>query len=105
MQYKINKLNQCVKLLRTNGTKLAEAERDYKVLLCQSALKLKAEGMPVTLIDKVIYGRQDVAEKRFARDVAQVIYDANQESINSLKLQIRIIEAQIGREMGQTKYD
>lgn len=61
--------------------------------------------MPVSMISTVIYGIKEVANLRFKRDVAEVVYNANQENINSLKLQIRILENQIQRELGQTKYE
>lgn len=61
--------------------------------------------MPVSMISTVIYGIKEVANLRFKRDVAEVIYSANQENINSLKLQIRILENQIQREIGQSKYE
>jgi len=96
---KNRELTQSIKLLRENGVKLAEAERDYKIMLRQEALKLRAEkGMPVTLISQIIYGVPEVAELRFKRDVAEAIYNANQEHINTTKLQMRIIESQVSRE-------
>jgi len=98
---KIQDLNVSIKKLRETGTEFAEAERDYKITLRQEALKLRAEkGMPVTLIQQVVYGVPEVAEKRFNRDVKEAIYNANQEAINSTKLQIRIIESQLQREWG-----
>jgi hypothetical protein len=42
---------------------------------------------------------------RFKRDVCETVYQANQESINVLKLNIRIIESQLQREWGVSKYD
>ena len=54
--------------------------------------------MPVTLIQQTVYGIPEVAEKRFTRDVSEAVYKANQEAINSIKLQIRIISNQIERE-------
>ena len=96
---KIKELNISIKKLRETGTEYAEAERDYKITLRQEALKLRAEkGMPVTLIQQVVYGVPEVAEKRFKRDVKEAIYKANLESINSTKLQIRVIENQLQRE-------
>lgn len=105
LQYKIRELNAAVLLLRSNGTNLAEAEHNYKVLLSQEAIKLRDSKMPVSMISTVIYGIKEVANLRFKRDVAEVVYNANQENINSLKLQIRILENQIQRELGQTKYE
>lgn len=101
---KIKELNISIKKLRETGTEFAEAERDYKITLRQEALKLRAEkGMPVTLIQQVVYGVPEVADKRFNRDVKEAIYQANQEAINSIKLQIRVIENQLSREWGNNR--
>lgn len=91
-------LTASIRKLRDNGAKLAEAERDYKITLRQEALKLRAGDMPVTLINSVIYGVEEVAEKRFKRDVEQANYDANKEHINVTKLKLRLLEAQLSRE-------
>ena len=104
LQRLLNDLNISIKKLRETGTDFAEAERDYKITLRQEALKLRAEkGMPVTLIQQVVYGVPEVAEKRFKRDVKEAVYQANQEAINSIKLQIRVIEGQLNREWGNTR--
>lgn len=100
IQSMTKKLNTAVLSLRKTGSEYAEAERDYKILLRQEALKLRDGGMPVTLIDKTVYGIPEVAEARFKRDVAEITYEANKESINVLKLQIRIVDNQIAREWG-----
>ena len=105
IEQKIKELEVSVRALRKTGTEFATAERDYRKKLREEALKLKADGMAVTLIDKVVYGVPEVAELRFKRDVCEAVYEANQESINVLKLNIRIIESQLNREWGQTKYD
>ena len=98
LQAKIKQLELSVKELRTSGTNYAKAERDYKILLRTECLKLRDEGRAIGMIDKTCYGLPTVAEARFQRDVAKTIYEANQDAINSLKLQIRVIEAQINRE-------
>lgn len=104
LQQKIKELNISIKKLRETGTEYAEAERDYKITLRNEALKLRAEkGMPVTLIQQVVYGVPEVADKRFKRDVKEAVYQANQEAINTLKLQIRIIDGQLQREWTNTK--
>ena len=99
LQIKQKELEVSLKKLRQTGTEYAEAERDYKIKLREEALKLRTEkDMPVTLIQQVVYGVPEVAEKRFKRDVKETIYKANQEAINTIKLQIRIIENQLQRE-------
>lgn len=100
LQQKTRELETSIKLLRKNGTAYAEAEKEYKILLRQECLKLRDDGMAIGMIDKTCYGIPAVAEARFKRDVAEATYKANQEAINSIKLQLRIIENQIQREWG-----
>lgn len=103
LNQKLKQLDVAVKQLRTTGSEYAKAERDYKVKLREECLKLRDEGMAIGMIDKTAYGIPSIAELRFQRDCAESIYKANQESINSIKLQIRILESQIDREWGLTK--
>lgn len=99
-----NELDIAVRQLRKSGTEFAEAERKYKICLRQEALKLRTEdNIPVTLINQIVYGVQDVANLRFDRDVKEAVYQANLESINSTKLKLRILENQLNREWGQAK--
>lgn len=100
LQKKTRELDTSIKLLRQNGTAYAQAEKDYKILLRSECLKLRDEGMAVGMIDKTCFGIPTVAEARFKRDVAEAVYKANQEAINSIKLQLRLIESQIQREWG-----
>lgn len=99
IQQLMNELTASIKLLRKNGNDLASAERDYKITLRQEALKLRTEqDMPVTLINQIIFGVPEVADKRFKRDVAETMYNTNQEHINVTKLKLRLLEAQLNRE-------
>lgn len=100
LQAKTKQLEVSIRQLRKSGTDYATAERDYKILLRQECLKLRDSGMAIGMIDKTCYGIPSVAEARFKRDVAEAVYKANQESINSLKLQLRLLDAQISREWG-----
>ena len=101
LQTKTRQLEASIRQLRQNGTAYAQAEMEYKMLLRQECLKLRDEGMAIGMIDKTCYGIPTVAEARFKRDVAETVYKANQEAINSIKLQLRLIENQISREWGQ----
>lgn len=98
-------MEQAVKMLRKTGSDYAESERDYKILLRQETLKLRDSGMAVGLIDKTVYGIREVAEARFKRDVARAVYEANQESINTTKLTIRILMNQYDKEWGNAQND
>lgn len=100
---KTKELEISLKKLRDTGSDYAEAERDYKIILRQEVLKLRSEGEAIGVISLICYGIPSVAEKRFKRDVAEAIYKANLEAINTFKLEIRILENQIEREWGMSK--
>ena len=100
LEQKLRQLDASIRQLRKSGTEYAQAEKDYKILLRSECLKLRDGGMAIGLIDKVCYGIPAVAEARFRRDVCETVLKANQEAINSLKLQLRLIDAQISREYG-----
>lgn len=102
LQQKTKELEACIRQLRKNGTAYAEAEKEYKVILRRECLKLRDEGMAIGMIDKTCYGIPCVAEARFKRDIAETVYKANMEAINSTKLQLRLIENQLQREWGNT---
>lgn len=94
-------LDASIRMLRKNGEAYAEAEKDYKMELAKESLKLRQEeGLPVTMMNLVIYGKKNVAEKRFKRDVEEVNYETNKEHINITKLKLRLLEAQLNREWG-----
>lgn len=103
LQVKSSQLDQALKTLRLNGIALAEAEKEYKEMVSKEVLRLRDEGMAVTLIAQIVYGLPTVSTLRFQRDCAETVYNANQEAINVRKLQIRLIEAQINREWGGTQ--
>ena len=100
LQQQVDLLQRSLEQLRKTGKEYAEAEKNYKILLRQECLKLRDEGMAIGMIDKTCHGIQVVADARFERDVAESVYKANLEAINSIKLQLRIIENQIQREWG-----
>jgi hypothetical protein len=100
IQNLIEKLNGSIKILAKYGNDYAETEKNYKIALRQEALKLRDEKMAVTLINQIVYGVPEVAEKRFKRDVAEAMYKTALENINVLKLQIKILAKQLDYEWG-----
>ena len=96
-------LDKAIDQLAQNGYKLAECEREYKIELCKKALELRSKDTPVTLINQIIYGYENIPQLRFERDTSRVKYNANLEYINSTKLNIRILSNQLDKEYGNTK--
>jgi hypothetical protein len=100
IQIKQKQLEASVKQLRITGAEYAEAEKNYKILLRQEILKMRDDGIAIGVIDKICYGIPSVAEARFKRDIAEMVYKANQEAIQMIKLEMRILDGQIQREWG-----
>jgi hypothetical protein len=95
---KSSMLDAAVKQLGIRGKAYAQAERDYKVALAQKIVYEREKGTPVTIISDICKGDLEIARLRFERDCAEVVYKSAMEAIQSIKLQIRIIDAQIERE-------
>lgn len=102
---KIKELDVAIRRLRDDGIALAQAEYDYKVAQSKEDLKLRDAGMPVTIINDVVRGIPTIADLRQNRDTARVCYEADKENINSIKLQIRVIQSQLSMEWGYSKYE
>ena len=103
IQEKQKMLDKAIKELAQNGYDLANKERNYKIAVNKKALELRSQDVPVTLINQVIYGYEDIAELRFERDTADVKYKANLEYIQTIKLMIKILSNQLDKEYGNTK--
>lgn len=101
LDQKTRLLDVAVKELRARGTAFAKAERDYRVAKAKAILDERAKGTPATITLDIVKGREDIAQLCFARDCAEVLWRSAQEAIQSTKLQIRILDAQISREWGQ----
>ncbi len=97
---KLKQLDVCIRQLRQTGSEYAAAERDYQIEKSRMALELKTQKMPVGLITIVIKGMPSVAKLLFERISKEVIYKANQEAIMAIKLEIRIINDKIARDLG-----
>ena len=91
-------LSQSIKSLKRTSEAYAKAEMEYKIMLRQECLKLRDEGMAIGMISLTCYGIPSVAEARFKRDIAEANYKANQEAIQSYKLQLRLMDNQVSRE-------
>lgn len=83
---------------KKRGTDYAKAYKNYRVLLSQELLKLKAEGMPVTICNDLARGKKEVAEAKEQEIITECLYKSCQEAILTYKLQIKILQNQIDKE-------
>ena len=103
IQNKIRYLDEAIRQLADRGRAYAQSEHDYKIALAKQMLIERDAGKPATIIPDLCRGNREVAKLRFDRDVAEVVYKSAQEAINSAKLQLRILDAQMAREWGAAK--
>ncbi len=96
--WKINELlTKALEQYKARGREYAKAYRDYRVLLAQELLKLKADGMPVTIAYDIARGTEEVAKAKEQETISESLYNSCQEAINTYKLQIKILQEQINK--------
>lgn len=100
LQTLTKELDISVKSLRKTGQEYAKAYSEYRVALAKELLKLKDEGMAATVAYDVARGKPEIAKLKFEEISKEAIYKANQESIQSIKLKMRLTESQLQREYG-----
>ena len=93
-----NSLERSLTRAYDNGIDCAEKTRKYRILLAQKILQLKADGMAVSVIDKIAKGDDEVAQAEFEMMAAEVSYKASNENIMAQKKLFESIEADIKRE-------
>jgi len=98
IDYKSKLLYKSVEELAKTGKEYAKAYTEYRVALAKELVKLKDEGYAITLAGDIARGKPEIAKLKFNEISTEAIYKANQESINVLKLQIKILESQVQRE-------
>lgn len=95
---KSNQMTGVITELKKRGRKMAETEADYRSALAQKILQLRAENFPVTIMNDVCRGDREVAKLRLVRDIARTEYDVANEMLQVLKLQIRVLQAEVERD-------
>ena len=91
-------LNAALGEFKSRGTAYAKAYANYRKMLAQELLKLKAEGMPVTIAYDIARGTEEIANAKEQEIITECLYKSCQEAINSYKLQMKILQEQIEKE-------
>ena len=95
---KLRELDISIKSLRKTGEEYARAYTDYRVALAKELLLLKNEGYAITLAGDIARGKPEIAKLKFKEISSEAIYKANQESINAIKLTLKLLQEQINKE-------
>jgi hypothetical protein len=98
LQAKSKELDVSVKQLRKSGYDYAQAYTNYRIAVAEETIKLRDKKTPVTITSDLVRGMPSVAKLKAEEIIKEAIYKANQESIQAIKLQIRLLDAQLERE-------
>ena len=97
----VNEMNNKTKMLDiqvANLGKTGKAYTEYRMALAKELLILKNEGYAITLAGDIARGKPEIARLKFQEIATEALYKANLESINCLKLEIKILQSQIDKE-------
>jgi hypothetical protein len=93
-------LNKALSEYKKRGIEYANAYKNYRVAVAKELLRLKDEGVAVTIAYDVARGKEDIAELKRQEIITECVYKSCQEAINSYKLQLKIVQEQINKEYG-----
>lgn len=93
-----SKLDKALHSLPKYARAYAESTKNYRVLLAETILRLKDDGMPATIVQQVARGNQQVANAKVQELVDEAMYKATQEAINIYKLNLKLLQSQYERE-------
>ena len=100
INYLQKQLNVSIKALRKTGEDYAKAYTEYRIALAKELLELKNEGYAITLAGDIARGKPDIAKLKFKEISTEAVYKANLESINALKIEIKVLSNQYDKEWG-----
>lgn len=84
--------------MRASGQRFAIAEAEYRKLKALAILDEREKGTPATLCKEIIFARPDMQEALTERNCAEAIYNADRERINTEKIRLRVLDAQLARD-------
>jgi|SRR5690606_17611183 len=84
------RLNKATNEIYKLAKKRAVTEREYRLELAKEIVRLRAEGLPATLVSDLARG--NVADLKFERDLAEGQYKAAVEALEALKSQLSALQ-------------
>lgn len=100
----LNDLQKCLEEYKKYNKDYAVKERLYRVALSKKLVELRAAGEKVTHLADIARGIPEIAKLRFDRDIAEGLKKSAEEGINYYKIRVRVLEGQLNREWGASKF-
>lgn len=77
----------------------AKYYKEYRMLLSKEMLSERDKGTPVTILSDIVRGKPNVAEAKEKEIITEGLYLSSKEAIQSYKLQIKILQERINKEL------
>ncbi len=87
------RLDKGADVITSKAKEFAQAEKDYRMALAREITKLKISGMPVTLINDLARGNEEVANCKFNRDLAENTFKASRDMLNALAVEVSALQS------------
>lgn len=87
------RLEDGVNVITKKAKDYAAAEREYRIALRGEIIKLRTEKMPVSLINDVARGAENVVDLKFNRDLAQQTLKASHDMLNALSNELSAMQS------------
>ncbi len=84
-------LRQAVEDIHAAAKEKAQSECDYRIELAREIMRLREGNMPVSIIHDVARG--NTANHKYKRDLADVLYRATLEAIESQRAQLSALQS------------
>lgn len=92
----LNKANQ---ELPKRAREYAEAYTEYRMILSKEIIIERDKGTPVTILVDIVKGKEEVAIAKQSEIITEGLYKSCLEAINSFKLQIKVLQERINRDI------
>lgn len=96
------KLNDAQASFKKRGVEWAKAEYDHDIAFAKAMLIEKENGTPATIIEKIVKGREEVAELKLKMNTAEVLYKSADKAIDNYKKQLGILNDERNLEWGKS---
>lgn len=100
----MNQAYEANRRARVEGRRAAEARADYKAALASEMARLRADGTPASMAEKLAQGAKRVRDLSIAAEMADVDYQADREEVNLRKREADILREQIQRDYSEARF-
>ena len=82
------------------GTKMAQKKAEYEIAVASEMYVLRDEGVPVSIVEKLAKGKEEIAAIGAEVEASKVIYEASKTEISLRQTEMKVLNDMANREWG-----